>query len=206
MVVVLTDFGGRWLEGPRRDVPSCAVPSAPAAPLTDRARTALVVVVPESERVVSAHRLRLDRTAESGVPAHVTVLFPFLPVDQLDVDAMARLTALFAEIPGFPYRFDRTAWFGDEVLWLAPVDPAPFVLLTQRVFGAFPDYPPFEGQFEETVPHLTIGQGHPRVSLAAAEREVAQRLPVDGLASGVSLLAQDSMTKLWSVVREFALG
>ena len=38
------------------------------------AETAVLVPVPEAERVVGRHRARLD-----GVPAHVTVLFPLGP-------------------------------------------------------------------------------------------------------------------------------
>ena len=41
--------------------------------------SAVLVQVPEAERVVSRHRARLDAAATAGVPAHVTVLFPFVP-------------------------------------------------------------------------------------------------------------------------------
>jgi hypothetical protein len=40
----------------------------------DPTQSAVLVPVPEAERVVSRHRGRLDAAAALGVPAHVTVL------------------------------------------------------------------------------------------------------------------------------------
>lgn len=41
----------------------------------------------------------------------------------------------------------------------SPRKTPPFRALTQRVSRAYPAFPPFEGQFDDAVPHLTIGQG-----------------------------------------------
>jgi pimeloyl-ACP methyl ester carboxylesterase len=40
--------------------------------------------VPEAERVVRRHRERFDPAALAGVPAHVTVMYPFVPPPQID--------------------------------------------------------------------------------------------------------------------------
>ena len=45
----------------------------------DATETALVVTVPEAEDAVGAYRSRLDPAAAWGVPAHITVLYPFAP-------------------------------------------------------------------------------------------------------------------------------
>ena len=42
-------------------------------------QTALVVAVPSAEPVVARLRASYDVAAAYGVPAHVTVLYPFLP-------------------------------------------------------------------------------------------------------------------------------
>jgi 2'-5' RNA ligase len=150
-----------------------------------------VVEVPEAEATVAAHRRYLDENARLGVPAHVTVLYPFVPAERVDADVLRRLESLFARVEAFDYRFSRTAWFGEDVLWLAPDEPAPFRGLTEKVHAAFPDHPPFEGVFDEVVPHLTVGHGVPTEALRAAERDVLPRLPVTGRARAVSLLVQD---------------
>ena len=41
--------------------------------------SALLLLVPVAEAAVGAQRARLDSSARDGVPAHVTVLYPFLP-------------------------------------------------------------------------------------------------------------------------------
>jgi len=59
-------------------------------------RSGLIVEVPEAEPAVARWRAQLDPLAAQGVPAHVTVLYPFLPVTEIDGQVRSRLTALFA--------------------------------------------------------------------------------------------------------------
>lgn len=124
-----------------------------------RRQSGVVVEVPEAESAVGRLRAELDVNARLGVPAHVTVLFPFVPPSRVDADVLTRLADLFSGTPAFDYAFGRTAWFEQEVLWLAPDDPSPFRALTERVYGAFPQYPPFEGAFTDVVPHRPSGTG-----------------------------------------------
>lgn len=154
-------------------------------------KSGLVIEVPEAEPAVGRQRLELDGNARLGVPAHVTVLFPFLPPDRIDHVVNGRLEQVIAGQQAFDYSFSRTSWFAEDVLWLAPDDPAPFRALTEKVFDAFPSCPPFEGIFDEVVPHLTVGHGTELETLRAAERDVLPRLPVIGRARAVSLLVQD---------------
>ena len=58
-------------------------------------RSALIVAVPEVEPLVGDWRSRYDN-ATLGVPAHVTLLFPFVPAAQLDDVLLGELEALFA--------------------------------------------------------------------------------------------------------------
>jgi 2'-5' RNA ligase len=173
---------------------------------TSRPPTGLVVPVPEAEPVVGAHRRRLDASAALGTPAHVTVLFPFVPVDLLDDDTLRRVADVVGSTPAFRYRFARTDWFDDRVLWLAPDDPEPFRRLTEMIFAAFPDHPPFEGAFADVVPHLTVGHEHPPPILETAERQVLPHLPVTGTATEVLLLAQAEPGGQWSVRDRLPLG
>ncbi len=173
---------------------------------TGPARSALVVAVPEAEPIVGHLRQQLDGSARLGVPAHVTVLFPFVPATGIGDAVLATVAEVVGSAAPFPYAFPRTDWFGDAVLWLAPADPEPFRELTSRVVTAFPQHPPFEGAFGDVVvPHLTIGHGRPRPLLAAAEREVAPRLPVTGTATEVLLLAQTEPGGQWEQRAAFAL-
>ena len=42
-----------------------------------RVRTALVIAVPEAEPLVGPARSRYDLADKTGIPAHITILFPF---------------------------------------------------------------------------------------------------------------------------------
>lgn len=169
-------------------------------------QSALIVEVPEAEPAVAGLRARLDATAPLGIPAHFTVLFPFMPPGMIDPAVLTELAHLFGTVSRFRFRLDRTEWFGDEVLWLAPHDPGSFRILTQAVYQAYPAYPPFEGQYRNVVPHLTVGIGHPVTDLRAAEESVRARLPIDGHATAVTLMTEQSAGGRWTRAATFALA
>jgi 2'-5' RNA ligase len=173
---------------------------------SDHPRTGLVVPVPEAEAAVGAHRLRLDPSAALGAPAHVTVLFPFVPADALDEAVLTAVADVVGQARAFDYTFARTDWFDDRVVWLAPEDPAPFRDLTACVTEAFPGYPPYEGAFADVVPHLTLGEGHRRGLLEQAAAAVAAHLPVTGVAVEVLLLAETQRGGRWDVRGRFPLS
>jgi 2'-5' RNA ligase superfamily len=58
-----------------------------------------------------------------GACRHVTVLYPFLAQAAVDEAALAALSAAVGTVAAFHCTFARTAWFGSEVLWVAP-DPS----------------------------------------------------------------------------------
>ena len=113
--------------------------------------------MPAAEPTVAQHRAQLDEAARDGVPAHVTVLYPFVPPAEIDETLLASLGRLFSGFAAFKVRLDKVGWFGENVVWLGPRDLAPFTALTDLVFTAFPSYPPFGGRHAEVIPHLTIG-------------------------------------------------
>ena len=152
--------------------------------------SALVVLIPAADRVVAELRHHLDENATIGVPAHVTVLSPWLAPELIDDTVLAQLTQLFAAVDGFEVTFAETNWFGSNVLWLAPADDRPFLGLTDRLFAAFPDHPPFERRFDDIVPHLTVRSGRPLPDLQRAERDVRSRLPISAGITSVALLTR----------------
>ena len=53
-------------------------------------------------------------------------LFPFVSPADLTDDVLTRVIRVVGDIPARDHRFGSTGWFDDDVLWLAPDDPAPF--------------------------------------------------------------------------------
>jgi 2'-5' RNA ligase len=151
--------------------------------------SALLVAVPEAEPAVREHRARLDSSARDGVPAHLTVLYPFLPPASVDGAVLASLRMLFAGFAPFDITLDRVSWFGEDVVWLAPRDDGPFRALIGAARAAFPECPPYGDKYADVVPHLTIGDRDDPEALRAAAEAVRGHLPVATRAAAVTLMA-----------------
>ena len=178
------------------------------AALSDATQTAVLVLVPEAEAAVGQHRAHLDVAASWGVPAHLSVVYPFAPPADVDDHALASLSAAIGTVPGFDCVFARTEWFGDDVLWLAPDPDTPFRQLTTAVVAAFPAHQPYGGIYDEPVPHLTIGERRlgSAEQLDAAERSVREHLPVRARVDRAVLLAGRPEHASWKPVAEFRLA
>jgi 2'-5' RNA ligase len=164
-------------------------------------RTALVVVVPDAEPLVGEWRERYDN-ASLGIPAHVTLLFPFVPTEVADDALLAELRALFATQSSFSFSLPRVDRFPD-VAWLAPVPAAPFRSLTELIVSRYPDYPPYEGIHDEVIPHLTVGMGGPELQ-DEIDAALTPHLPIHAEARQVTLLVEDDEGR-WGVGDEFPL-
>jgi 2'-5' RNA ligase len=158
--------------------------------------------------VVSKHRLRFDVSAAEGVPAHVTVLFPFVPPSEVDDEVIARLAAVFAAVSPFDCIFDRCAWFGDAVLWLAPDHDQEFRHLTQQVVERFPGYSPYGGMHDDVVPHLTVGESRRGTDddLKAAQSDISGKLPISAHIDHALLMAGTDRQDSWRIMARLPLG
>jgi 2'-5' RNA ligase len=168
--------------------------------------TALVVEVPAAEPVVGHFRGQLDGNALLGIPAHITILAPFMPANRIDAGTLADLEGLASGTPSFDFLLDRTAWFGTSVLWVGPADPRPFRDLTDRVVAAFPEFPPFQGQFDEVVPHLTVGYDRNLDEMRHAEQVIDANLPIAARACAVTLMAELAPGGQWSTLATFSFA
>ena len=167
--------------------------------------TALICRVPEAERYIARYRDRYDPSARRNVPAHVTVLYPFMPPAHIGPDVIERLGAIARAVPCFDYRLARTQRF-PVALYLAPEPAGSYAALTDAVFHAFPDYPPFEGKFAEVVPHVTVAHGDEPL-LCELEVELRIALPAAGIAARChEVVLIENSTGRWEPMRVFPLG
>jgi 2'-5' RNA ligase len=134
--------------------PAQALRRYPRLVLVPDGRTGLVVAVPEADAVLDGLRDRFG-TAVPPVPAHVTVLFPFLDLPSITVGDLDALGALCAAVEPFEAVFAATARF-PGVLWLAPEPAQPFTGLTAAVTARWPQAPPYGGLHDTITPHLTV--------------------------------------------------
>jgi 2'-5' RNA ligase len=168
--------------------------------------TALICEVPEAERFIARYRERYDPSARRNVPAHVTVLYPFMPPALVNEAVLAQLAAIARAVPCFDYRLAETRRFPVS-LYLAPQPDRHFAALTEGIFRAFPDYPPFAGKFEVVVPHVTVAHGDEPI-LCEIEVELRIALPAGGgIAARCSdLLLIENSSGRWEQLQRFRLG
>jgi hypothetical protein len=143
-----------------------------------------IALPPALDRV----RRRLDLAAAVGVPAHVTILYPWLPASTLTKDTRAALDIIAGGTRGFDVRFVAARrWPG--IVYLEPELAGPFSTLIDRVVARFPEFPPYAGTIEEVIPHLTLVENAdaPLDEIAAL---AARRLPFERTVRAIEVIVE----------------
>ncbi|TCC59563.1 2'-5' RNA ligase family protein [Kribbella pittospori] len=148
-----------------------------------RGLSAILITVPELAaytdrwRSVSRSTARPHVPLTELIPPHVTVLVPWV-ADPTDADEK-RLRAALAKVGPFELSFPTAGQFPNGTAWLRPEPFDTVRSLLLSVFEAFPECPPYGGEFPEPHPHLTISsstQGGPAV-VAEAQAALAENAP-----------------------------
>lgn len=167
--------------------------------------SAVLLCVPEAEALVGRWRREHDPSAARGVPAHVTLLYPFLPAGQVDEGVLGELEWFFAGVDAFPLVFDAVGEFGAEgVVFLAPATEE-LAELTGALARRWPECPPYAGKHERPVPHLTAVHSPDAVVRAEACAQLQQGLPLSATASHAELWVCDNAGS-WTQRARFAFG
>ena len=166
--------------------------------------TGLVLPIPEAEPIVSHLRAAHDPSAAAGMPAHITVLYPFRPYEAIDTACLSAIASIVANVEPLDITFRGHSSF-PTVLWLAPVPAEPIAKLTEAVFSRFPEHPPYGGAFDTITPHLTVAEGDKDVLDAAmAEIDETMREPVTAQVRQCMLFAFDAGR--WREKHRFPFG
>ena len=154
-------------------------------------------------------REREVEVARLGVPAHVTILSPFVEAAALDRRVSATVGEIVARTRAFDVDFATVRrWaasdYGPGVVWLEPEPAAPFVALTRAIWEEFPDYPPYGREDDELEAHLTIAIDEPS-RFDAVEAEANWLVPFRRHVSIVALLIEGPDGR-WRTRRRYSLG
>jgi 2'-5' RNA ligase len=156
--------------------------------------TALIVRVPEAEALVQTLRLRFDASARQEAPAHITLLVPFMAPQQVTADVLRAAGEAIASVRAFAFTLDEVCRW-PQTVYLAPRPRDPFVALTATLASRFPAWPPYAGQHDQVIPHLTVAQAG-GADADVAEGELRSRLrqagPVHAICNEVTLLENSS--------------
>ena len=146
---------------------------------------AFVVKVPAAELLVGELRMRFDASCRQGTPAHITVLFPFTPTADITPTAIHRAQIVSGVVPSSSFSFAAIRRFMGHrqvpaTLFLSPDPPEPFVASTTAPVGAFSMFGPYDGSYEDVVPHLTVAHGD-ALEVHAPSIELTQRVRTSAL-------------------------
>lgn len=170
------------------------------------AHSVIVVRVPEAEPYVSQVREEFDPSAKLGMPPHITVLSPFMPPEHLTVAVLKQIGAIALEVRSFTFQVREIGQL-TGALYLVPEPDTPFISLTKRFARQFPEYPPYRGQYDGFVPHLTVATGSREQQNLAHNKLLRSHGPeacIVSSCSEVAMLANSSGR--WVQIHTFALG
>ncbi len=166
--------------------------------------TVLVLPIPEAEPIVSQLRAAHDSSAAAGMPAHVTLLYPFRSYEEIDAACLSKIEEIVSDADPLDITFRGHSRF-PAVLWLAPEPVEPIVRLTEIFMSRFPEHPPYGGAFDTITPHLTVAEGDAEVLEAAAgEMTEALREPLKARVEKCVLFAYER--NRWREKQSFPFG
>ena len=172
-------------------------------PLAEDLRATLVVPVPEAEALVGRWRQEYDPPAPFGIPAHITLLFPFRPVRWLGEEAVADLAAFFRAVHSSRFALTHVGRF-PRIVYLAPEPAAPFVELTRQLSARF-DLLPYGRADLGGTPHLTVARHDDPAFLDRVSDALTPSLPLPFTVREAWLMERDD-AGYWHRAQTFPFG
>ena len=167
--------------------------------------SAVLLCVPEAEGLVGPWRREHDPSASRGVPAHVTLLYPFVPAERVDAGVLGELEWFFAGVDAFEVGFDRVGEFAqDGVVFLAAAS-SELEQLAGALARRWPECPPYRGEVDHPLPHLTAMRSDDAELRAEACAALQDGLPLTALLGHAELWVCDD-DGTWSSRARFPFG
>jgi hypothetical protein len=166
--------------------------------MPSRGRTGLVVPVPAADPLLDAVTQRHPDAARPAFVAHVSLLYPFLPAEEVDAAAVewlrsfaacsAPVTLLFDEVEQAP------GFFALPAVALEP--------MAKAVRDQWPQVIPYGGRYGRNPgSHLTVAMGTDADESDRIAGYVREFLPLTGVADQLWLVEYDETWRITHTVR-----
>jgi 2'-5' RNA ligase len=184
---------------PDPDAPALGPDAELGAP-SDRSAVIVRVQPPAS---MERWRRRCVAQAAIGLPAHATMLYPFVAPERLGPAVRARLAEVARQHRPIAHVLDGPRLWPDVVyLSLDPIEP--FALLQNDLGRAFPGFPIYGPEFDlEFVPHVTIAEDG--AGCVPLDDPAWRTLPRAAVASAIEVIARTAEGP-WRTVWRIPLG
>lgn len=172
------------------------------------APTAIVIPVPEAEPAIDLLRREHTRDGAAGMPAHVTLLYPFTDSSQLVAGRIHEVRQTLQRFPVFDYQLTDVRRFdnfpNESYAWLAPAPHEPFIDMVKALVAQFPEHPAFGGAHATIIPHVTIAASADPAVLDRISADVESALPIR--ARAVEAWIMDQVDAKWVRRTDIPLG
>lgn len=142
--------------------------------------TVLAVPVLALDDVVRERTAFYDSSFVSADPefahAHITLLGPW--AEQPSTQELDRVARIAGAAKPFEVSLAEIDEFPDGVIYLRPEPDRQLRELTSRLVAAFPQFPPYGGEYPGVVPHLTLDRRSATVTPATVGASVSHLLPL----------------------------
>lgn len=142
--------------------------------------TAITIFVPHEVQAIAIPLLKQYAPDNLGrVPAHITLLYPFVVMDRLP-QASRKVRTIAADVAPFDVTLDGYGAF-PGVLFMEPTNSVPIQALFRKVTAAFPECNPYDGAFGNNLtPHVTVGvfqnEGEQNMAVLPAYKPITFRV------------------------------
>jgi hypothetical protein len=143
-------------------------------------------------KLIDRWRSKTVTVANLGVPPHITLLYPWRDAPLSDND-LEQLRKVLLNHQAFSLCFDRLETFEVGAIYLALQDGSAAKTIMVDLMNAFPDTPPYGGDFLDAVPHLTLAKCDPE-NLQVLKTEIARelRLPLEFSVNEIAVMEEDT--------------
>ncbi len=164
-------------------------------------KSAIDIHFKEIDDLISKWRHSTIAVASKGVPPHITLLFPWRPVPITDIDISTLRSVTKGQHP-FPIVFTHIEQFSKRVIYLAINEESDVRILIQKIIAAFPDASPYDHEFPNPIPHLTIAKAPDDATFDALFKEVSasivSELPIEIIVREIVVMEEGEDTN-WRV-------
>jgi 2'-5' RNA ligase len=176
---------------------------------SDGLRTGVSIVLRDALAALEPHHRELHPVhAAAGIPLHITLLFPFVPRQEVTDAHERRLEELFRSRAALEFDLVSIACF-PAVVYAVPSPDVGLQQLMRAVWDEFPEAPPYGGAFSDPPAHATIALVKDGESVHDVARSVEARVghlwPLRCVVKDVSLIEEYEHAR-WREARSFALG
>jgi 2'-5' RNA ligase len=137
----------------------------------------------------------------------LTLLYPFVPRDELTEAHLETLRDFFAPRPPLVFDLTRLDEFPGVVVYAVPEPDEELREMMRALWALFPEYPPYGRPDSDPPPHATLAQikGDPGATRGAVAKRVEGLLPAHCVVHEASLMEQFELDRC-RVRETFPLG